>query len=71
MLDNETIYCLGLMAIFLGLFWVSTRGLTIKCRALDHERRRTDFFRVYNEMEDRTETLFDRRENTETDITKR
>lgn len=45
----------------LGLVWLVMRKLDIPTRSFNEERRNLDFYRLYNEMDDKTETMFDRR----------
>jgi len=52
---------LGLIAFMLGLVWLVMRKLDIPTRSFNEERRNLDFYRLYNEMDDKTETMFDRR----------
>lgn len=39
----------------------------LEIRTITKDRRKVDFYRAYNEQEDRTEALFDRREETHLD----
>lgn len=55
----ETWYYIGSILILLALAWWVMDGFRIPCRK--GERRKTDFYRIYNEQEDRTETMFDAR----------
>jgi hypothetical protein len=52
---------IGSIVVMLGLVWLITRGLDVPTRNVDKERRNVDFYRLYNEMDDKTETMFDRR----------
>jgi len=50
---------LGLIATMLALVWLVTRNLWIDVP--NRERRSLDYIGAYNQTEDRTETMFDRR----------
>lgn len=50
---------LGIIAVLLLVVWWVMNGFTI---LLNRNRRGVDFYRLYNEQEDRTETMFDRRD---------
>jgi len=54
------LFKLGLIVSMLFLVWAVTRNINVKVRA--PERRGTDFYKIYNALEDRDETLVDRRE---------
>lgn len=55
----DTYISLGLIVLMLGGVWLVMRGINVPI-----ERRvNPDFYRVYNEQEDRTETMFDRRDH--------
>jgi hypothetical protein len=61
----ETFVTLGIIAGLLGIVvWVMW-GQELK--VIKPDRRKIDIYRIYNEQEDKTETLFDRRADT-TDI---
>jgi hypothetical protein len=58
-MELELMGQLGLIALLLGLVWLVTRNLFIKVPNPNQERRKMDFYRTYNDLEDRTETMFD------------
>lgn len=57
----EPFYNLIIIAVLLFLAWLVTRNLNVPAANMA-ERRNLDFYRAYNETEDRTETMFDRRQ---------